>query len=190
MALVSGFANLVADGFSMAGSNYEGGRPNWRRFSSAEQTECQHIALVPEVEREETRQLFQAQGFEGELVEQAVDGLCCDPEVWVPTMLREEYRLSADGISPLRSDLTTFAAFLSVGTLPLVPYALPRLSTSTQFLASLGLAVAVYLGIGMLKSAVYGASVWRSGLRTLLMGTAAAGSAFATGYFVEGLLAN
>ncbi|HTF84723.1 MAG TPA: VIT1/CCC1 transporter family protein [Cellvibrio sp.] len=188
VALVLGFANLLADGFSMAVSNYEAGQAQLAQIASVERTEREHIALVPDGEREELRQLFRAKGFEGELLEQVVDALSRDPDVWVATMLREEYGLSAVGLSPFRSALATFVAFLAVGTLPLLPYAMPGLGITTQFLASLGLAGGVFLGIGMLKSAVYGLPAWRSGLRTLLMGTAAAGLAFGTGFFVEGLL--
>ncbi|WP_152207330.1 VIT1/CCC1 transporter family protein [Marinobacter changyiensis] len=187
VALVLGFANLLADGFSMAVSNYEAGQAQLAQIASAERTERQHIDLVPEGEREEVRQLFRAKGFEGELLEQVVEVLCNDKDVWVATMMREEYGLSSVGLSPLRSALATFAAFLAVGTLPLLPYALPGLGSTAQFLASLGLAGAVFLGIGMLKSAVYGLPAWCSGLRTLFMGTTAAGLAFATGHFVQGL---
>lgn len=188
VALVLGFANLLADGFSMAVSNYEAGQAHLEEIASAERTEHQHIALVPEGEREEIRQLFRAKGIEGELLEQVVEALCRDPEVWVSTMLREEYGLSSVGLSPLRSALTTFAAFLILGTVPLLPYAVSGLGTTVQFLTSLGLAGGVFLGIGMLKSAVYGLRPWYSGLRTLIMGTAAAGLAFATGFLAEGLL--
>lgn len=188
VALVLGFANLLADGFSMAVSNYEAGQAQLAQIASVERSEREHIALVPEGEREEVRQLYRAKGFEGELLEQVVEVLCRDPDVWVATMLQEEHGLSAVGLSPLRAALTTFVAFLAVGILPLLPYAVPGLGTTTQFLASLGLAGAVFLGIGMLKSAVYGLPAWRSGLRTLLMGTAAAGLAYATGYLAHGLL--
>lgn len=185
VALVLGFANLLADGFSMAVSNYEAGQAQLAQVARAERTERQHIASVPEGEREEIRQLFRAKGFDGDLLEQVVETLCSNQDVWVKTMVREEYGLSADGLSPLRSALTTFAAFLSVGSLPLMPYALPGLETNTQFFMSLGLAGTVFLGIGMLKSAVYGISPWRSGLRTFVMGAAASGLAFATGYLVD-----
>jgi len=103
-------------------------------------------------------------------------------------MLREEYGLSGAGISPRRAALTTFAAFLSVGALPLLPYAIPGLESRIQFMISLGLAGVVFLGIGMLKSIVYGLPVLRSGLRTLIMGTAAAGLAFGAGHFAQRLL--
>lgn len=187
VALVLGFANLLADGFSMAVSNYEAGQAQLAQIASADRTEREHIDLVPEGEREEVRQLFRSKGFEGELLEQVVEALCRDPDVWVQTMLREEYGLSADGLSPFRAAFTTFAAFIVVGALPLLPYALPGLATTTQFLVSLALAGAVFLGIGMVKSAVYGLPPWRSGLRTFFMGTAAAGLAFATGFLAERL---
>lgn len=189
VALVLGFANLLADGFSMAVSNYEAGQAQLAQIASTERIERQHIDLVPEGEREEIRQLFHAKGFEGELLEQVVETLCREPDRWVATMLQEEHGLSSVGLNPLRAALVTFGAFLIVGALPLLPYTIPSLATTTQFLASLGLACGVFLAIGMLKSAVYGLPAWRSGLRTLSMGSAAAGLAFATGYLAQNLLA-
>lgn len=188
VALVLGFANLLADGFSMAVSNYEAGQAQLAQIASAERTERQHIALVPDGEREEIRQLFRDKGFEGELLEQVVETLCRDPDVWVTTMLREEHGLSAVGLSPLRAAFATFAAFLAAGAVPLLPYALPGLGVTAQFLSSLGLAGVIFLGIGMLKSMVYGQPAWHSGLRTLMMGGAAAGLAFVTGHLAQGLL--
>lgn len=187
VALVLGFANLLADGFSMGVSNYESGQAQLSRIASLDRTEREHIALVPEGEREEIRQLFRAKGFEGELLEQVVDTLCSDHDVWVKTMLREEHGVSADGLSPGRSALATFTAFIVVGAIPLIPYAL-ALQVTTQFLISLSLAGVIFLTIGMVKSLVYRLSPWRSGLRTLLMGGAAASLAFATGTLADLLL--
>lgn len=187
VALVLGFANLLADGFSMAVSNYEAGCAQLAQVASAERTERQHIALIPEGEREEVRQLFRAKGFEGQLLEDAVDVICRDPEVWITTMLREEHRLTVEGISPLRSALVTFIAFLVVGVIPLLAYTLP-VSNNIQFVISLGLASGVFLAIGMVKSAFYQQPIWRSGIRTLLMGTAAAGLAYGAGYIAQGTI--
>lgn len=158
------------------------------QIANVERTEREHIALVPEGEREEVRQLFQAKGFEGELLEQVVDTLCRDPDIWVSTMLREEHGFSAAGLSPLRAALATFGTFLIVGAVPLLPYTLPGLGVTTQFMSSLGLAGVIFAGIGMLKSVAYGLPMWGSGLRTLVMGGAAAGLAFATAHLAQRLL--
>lgn len=187
VALVLGLANLLADGFSMAVSNYEAGQAHLEEIASAERTEREHIKFVPEGEREEIRQLFRSKGLEGDLLEQVVYVLCRNPEVWVSTMIREEYGLSSVGLSPLRSAMTTFVAFLLVGMVPLLPYAMPDLEVTTRFFASLALAGGVFLSIGMLKSLVYGLRPWRSGLRTLIMGAAAAGLAFGAGSLVQSL---
>lgn len=188
VAFVLGLANLLADGFSMAVSNYEAGQAQLEQIASLERMERGHIAIVPEGEREEIRQLFRAKGFEGDLLEQVVQTLCSNHDVWVSTMLTEEHGLPPAGLSPMRSAIVTFTAFLVVGVVPLLPYAIPALDVTTQFLTSLCLAGCIFLGIGMLKSAVYGLSIWRSGLRTLMIGGAAAGLAYGTGHFAQWLV--
>lgn len=182
-----GLANLLADGFSMAISNYEAIQAQREHVDGVRDDEYRHIEVVPEGEREEIRQIFQRKGFQGEILERVVETICSDREVWVETMLREEHGLQTEGLSPLRSALVTFAAFLVVGAVPLLPYALPRLEITQQFLASLGLAGLMFFLIGMGKSLVYHQPVLKSGLRTLLMGGAAAGLAFLTGHLAQAL---
>lgn len=64
--LILGFANLLADGFSMAASNYLGTK------SEAEQqhfkaVEAKNIEITPRDEKDEIRQIFQNKGLEGRL---------------------------------------------------------------------------------------------------------------------------
>ncbi|WP_163560543.1 VIT1/CCC1 transporter family protein [Halomonas sp. NO4] len=187
VALVLGFANLLADGFSMAVSNYESIQAQREHIQGVRERENHHIDAVPEGEREEIREIFRRKGLAGETLEQVVAAITEDREVWIETMLTEEHGLQRMGLSPLRSALTTFLAFLVVGAMPLLPYTLATLSLTQQFLASLAMAGVMFLGIGMLKSLVYGQPVVKSGLRTLLMGGAAAGLAFLTGHLAQTL---
>ena len=187
VALVLGFANLLADGFSMAISNYEAIKAQREHVDGVRRDEHHHIDVIPDGEREEIRQIFLAKGFSGAILERVVETICSDRELWVETMLREEHGLQTEGLSPLRSGLTTFVAFLVVGAMPLLPYALPGLATDTQFLASLGLAGLMFFLIGMGKSLVYHQPVLASGVRTLLMGGAAAGLAYLTGHLAQAL---
>lgn len=185
VALVLGFANLLADGFSMAVSNYESIQAQQEHIDGVRESERRHIEQVPEGEREEVRQIFRQKGFDGDMLERVVDIISQDHTVWVDTMLTEEHGLQSQALSPLRSALTTFVAFLIVGMMPLLPYTLAALSATQQFLASLTVAALMFFLIGMLKSLVYHQPVVQSGLRTLLMGGAASGLAFATGYLAH-----
>jgi VIT1/CCC1 family predicted Fe2+/Mn2+ transporter len=187
VALVLGLANLLADGFSMAVSNYEAIQAQREHVEGVRRTENHHIDVVPEGEREEIRQIFQRKGFSGETLERVVETICSDREVWVETMVAEEHGLQTVELSPLRSALATFIAFMAVGVMPLVPYAMPWLDPTRQFLTSLAVAGLMFFLIGMGKSLVYHQPVLKSGLRTLLIGGAAAGLAFLTGHLAQAL---
>ena len=67
IVLILGFANLLADGFAMAASNYIGTKSERDDYERVLGIERRHIALVPEGEREEIRQIFAAKGFTGEI---------------------------------------------------------------------------------------------------------------------------
>jgi hypothetical protein len=63
--LILGFANLLADGFAMAASNYTSTKSEHDNYDRVLGIERKHIALVPDGEREEIRQIFEAKGFTG-----------------------------------------------------------------------------------------------------------------------------
>src|SRR6185436_3516866 len=98
--LVLGFANLLADGFSMAASNFLGTRAEHEDLKRLEAIEHRHVALDPEGEREEVRQIFELKGFAGQDLERVVQLVTADHERWVRTMLTEEYGLPGEIRSP------------------------------------------------------------------------------------------
>ncbi len=187
VAIVMGLANLIADGFSMAISNFEAIRAQEEHVGSLRRAEELHIKTVPEGEREEIRQIFAAKGFTGDTLDSIVETICKDEHLWIETMLKEEHGVHHAGLRPWRSAATTFAAFCAVGLVPLLPFFVPDLASSQQFLGSAVLASLMFLLIGMAKSLVFGKSIWRSGLSTLLTGSAASALAFATGWILRNL---
>lgn len=100
VAIVLGFANLFADGFSMAVSNYQATKSQGERVEQARRLEEQHIAQVPEGEREEVRQIFLQKGFEGQVLDDVVEVITSNQKLWVDTMLTEELGLQIDGPRP------------------------------------------------------------------------------------------
>ncbi|WP_292936959.1 VIT1/CCC1 transporter family protein [Noviherbaspirillum sp.] len=188
VALVLGFANLLSDGFSMAVSNYESIKAQHEFIDGIRRMEAEHIATVPEGEREEVRQIFRAKGFDGAQLEQIVDTICSDERLWIDTMLTEEHGVQKTGASPWRAALTTFVAFLTAGAIPLIPLFFNALPVQRQFVLSAALAALVFFLIGMLKSLVFARPVIRSGLSTLLTGSVAAGLSFMTGYVLRAVM--
>lgn len=187
VALVLGFANLFADGFSMAVSNYESIKAQREFAEEIRKTEQRHIEEIPDGEREEIRQIFQQKGFAGDTLDEIVETICQDQHLWIDTMLMEEHGLQKLNPSPWRSALTTFAAFLLVGVIPLTPFLIPALTMQHQFILSTLLAGSMFFLIGMLKSLVFVRPVLLSGLSTLFTGGVAAGLAFVTGYVLREL---
>src|SRR6185436_14189100 len=70
--VILGFANLFADGFSMAASNFLGTKSEHDDMRRLEAIEYRHIEVAPEGEREEVRQIFAAKGFGGSDLERVV----------------------------------------------------------------------------------------------------------------------
>jgi vacuolar iron transporter family protein len=176
--LILGAANVIADGFSMAASNYAGSRAEQQERHHLEAVERRHIVVDPDGEREEIRQIFSANGIHGEDLERVVTAVTADEQRWVRLMLMHEYGLSSEVRHPLKAAAATFAAFLVCGLIPLLPYVA---GVEDAFPVSLFLTLAVFFLVGTAKSGFSTASWWRSGAETLAIGAGAALLAYAVG---------
>ena len=182
--LVMGLANLLADGFSMAASNFLGTRAEHEDRKRLEAIEHRHIELAPEGEREEVRQIYQGKGFAGEDLSRVVDLITSDRARWVGTMLTEEYGLPREIRSPWVAAIMTFSAFLICGLVPLLPY---LFDSSDPLLLSVIMTAGVFFVIGSVRSRWSISVWWSSGLSTLAVGGIAAGLAYATGLLLRQL---
>lgn len=185
VALVLGVANVLADGFSMAAGNFLRARSDQQMLEQFRRMEESHIDHIPDGEREEVRQIFQAKGFEGDVLERIVQVITEDRQQWVNTMLTEEWGLRLNLPSPFWAGAATMAAFVLAGLVPLIPlvFALQQPANDSFPLSSL-LTGATFLGIGIARGRTLGQPPLWSGLETLFIG----GSAAAVAYFVGRLL--
>lgn len=187
VVVVLGFANLIADGFSMAVSNWLGHKSEREQVDRARSEERRHIEAIPDGERREIREIFHRKGFDGETLERIVETITGDHELWIDTMVAEELGLHLESPEPWRAGAVTFAAFLLVGLVPLVPFIVPDLAMGTRFAASSVATGVAFTAVGVAKGLVLERSLLRSGLETLLSGGAAAGLAYAVGSWLRGV---
>jgi len=186
--VILGVANLFADGFSMAASNYLGTRAEDERREKLRRAEHEHIRRHPHGEREEIRQIFAAKGFEGEDLERAVKTITSDVERWVDTMLTDEHGVSLVGPDPFRAAWATFWAFVLVGAVPLLAFIYPGLAIDRAFTLSSIMTGAAFFAVGALKSRFVDQVWWRGGLGTLAVGGLAAVIAYSVGVILRGIV--
>ncbi|MGZ8867909.1 MAG: VIT1/CCC1 transporter family protein [Thermoanaerobaculia bacterium] len=184
IVLILGAANLFADGFSMAASNYSATRTERQELETLRAVEERHVLQHPEGEREEVRQILEKQGFAGAELERMVEVITANRDRWVEFMLAEEYGLAKQIRSAMKAAVTTFASFLLCGAIPLVSFVL---HLPDPFMLSLAMTMVVFFAIGSLKSRVLTISWLRGGMETLLTGTIAAGMAFGIGVLLRGI---
>ncbi|WP_201244261.1 VIT1/CCC1 transporter family protein [Halochromatium salexigens] len=152
----------------------------------AHREELRHIEEIPEHQCAELREVFAAKGFEGETLDRIVKTIAEDPELWAKTITQEEFGLQpGDTGQPLQSGAATFAAFVLVGAIPLIPFAIPVLSLDQAFIASIAATSLAFLGVGITKGWALDQSRFRSGLETLLTGGGAAVLAYGAGFLLR-----
>ena len=182
--LILGVANLIADGFSMAASNFLGTRTEREDHDRLEKIEQRHIDIAPQGEQEEIRQIYAEKGFKGEDLERVVELLTADRERWVQTMLTEEYGLPKEVRSEWFAAFCTFTAFVICGSVPLIPFIFGSISAFSTAAISTAL---VFFSIGSVKARWSTVAWWRSGLTTLFVGGIAAVLAYLVGILLKNL---
>jgi VIT1/CCC1 family predicted Fe2+/Mn2+ transporter len=191
IVLILGFANLLADGFSMAVGNYLATKSQREYIERARKREEWEIDNLVEQERQEVRDIYAKKGFKEDLLDEIVRVITSRRKVWVDTMMREELGLIEDSKRPRDSAVTTFAAFNAVGLIPLLPFVVMSImgfstaSTIDAFFYSVIFTAAAFFLIGSVKGKIVQKPILRSGLGTLAIGGIAAAVAFAVGYLLN-----
>jgi VIT1/CCC1 family predicted Fe2+/Mn2+ transporter len=88
---------------------------------------------------------------------------------------------------PFRHGAATFAAFVTAGFIPLIPYSIPPLPLD-RFASSIVLTPLALFTIGALRSMISSGRWWRAGLEMLTLGAIVAAVAYASGSVVASLV--
>ena len=189
--LILGFANIIADGISMALGNYLGLKSEkdfHKRERAREEWEVEHH---PEGEKEEIRQIYASQGLKGKDLDNITNIITSNKELWLHTMMMEELGIIEAGKNPVKAGSVTFVSFFIAGLIPLSVYIIsifiPALQNITLVLTIVVTAIAVFI-IGSLRSVIIEKKWWIAGFEMLFVSAIAASAAFGIGHLLGGLI--
>lgn len=185
--VILGFANIFADALSMGLGNYLSCKSRQDNYERLRKEELREIQEMPEIEREEIREIFEAKGFTGADLDRVTAVITSNPTIWVETMMREEHGLVADedGVPALHA-VMTFIAFVVFGSIPIVPYLLP-IPDASRFTVTVVSAAIALLIVGLLRSYVTRERLIKGPLEILSVGSVCAFVAYYVGVALKGL---
>jgi VIT1/CCC1 family predicted Fe2+/Mn2+ transporter len=190
IVLIMGFANLIADGLSMAIGDYLSTKAENEYNETERERETWEVEHYPEGEKHEMVELYMAKGMTEEDARSMADILAKNKETWVNVMMVEELGILHEDEKPLNNALVTFFSFLVFGFIPLIAYVLSTFISGMQgitFLLACILTGATLFVLGALKVKITGKNWFFSGLEMLIVGGITAASAFLIGMLLSGL---
>lgn len=187
VVVILGFANVFADGLSMGLGNYLSSKSREDNYQRVLKEEMKEIEDIPEIEREEIREIFEQKGFAGEDLDRAVRVITADKKIWADTMMREEHGLTPEegGSKPAIHALATFTSFIVFGSIPILPYILPLGDWKPFHVTIVCTAIALLL-VGFLRSWVTRERLIKGPLEILTVGSVCAAVAYGVGVALKG----
>jgi len=182
--LILGFANLFADGFSMSVGKYLSDKSQLEQYDKIREIEMDHIKTRSAHEKQEVREILQTYNFKGKGLEAATETITSNPDAWVDLMMRNEFSMTRENISPITGSLVTFGSFVLIGFIPLAGYIF---DLGNQFLTAIFATILALFLVGLIKSRFSMRNWLLSGLETAAIGGAAAAIAYLVGYLLRGI---
>lgn len=186
--IIAGLSATLAESISMGAVAYTSSKAASSFYQSEFEREKREIEEIPEMERQEVREIFQRKGLQGEMLEQVVEIITSDKKVWLQTMMAEELRLFPDDYEdPVKSGIIVFLAAMIGSVIPLAPFFLVPFAISTVSIAvavSMAFSIAMLFIGGWYTAHVTMGSKMKSGAEMALVGFLAA----VVGYIVGKLL--
>lgn len=181
--LLSGIAGLLAGACSMGAGEYVSVRSQREMLEYQIELEKHELDTYPEEEAAELAVIYEARGLPKEDAEKLANTLIKNPEKALDTLAREELGINPDELgSPKGAAISSFCSFALGAFIPLLPFMFSKHHTPFSLCISIGLTAVSLFGVGAVLSLFSQRNAWISGLRVLLIGTAAGALTYLIGH--------
>jgi VIT1/CCC1 family predicted Fe2+/Mn2+ transporter len=184
--VTAGLAEIAAGSIAMGLGGYLAAKSDAEHYAKEREREKREVAEIPHEEMREVAEVFQAYGLTEEETWPIVQALRRQPRNWIDFMMR--FELGLEKPEPRRaliSAVTIGGAYVAGGLVPLAPYIFMHSASNALFI-SVGLTLFALFVFGYVKGRFTGTRPLRSALQTTLIGSVAAGAAFAIARAIGG----
>jgi vacuolar iron transporter family protein len=186
IVVLAGLAEIAAGSIAMGLGGYLAARGDAEHYNSEKQREEREIIERTHDEEEEIYEIFEQYSVPRSSASFVLEALKQNPAAWVDFMMRFELGLEEPAANRAhRSALTIATSYIAGGLIPLLPYMLVEKNRSALKLSVVItlLALAIF---GALKGKLVGTGWLRSAVQTVLIGGAAAATAYALASLLNG----
>src|SRR5258705_1632550 len=172
--VVTGIAAAITESISMGAVAYTSFGSDRDFYLAEKKREQNEISSRPEEEQEEIREIYEAKGFSGQLLDDVVSTITSNREIWVSTMMDEELHLQPVKQETLwRSAVIVTVATLIGHLIPLIPFMV--VTRSPAIITAIALSAVTLFGVGAYSAKTLIGDWRKSGLQMVAIGLGAAG---------------
>ena len=182
--LITGLAGMLAGSGSMALGEWLSVQSSRELYENQIKIEAEEIEENPEAEQEELALIYQAKGLPEDRARDLASHMMADKGSILDTLSREELGIDPEelGGSAYEAAFTSFFLFAFGALFPLLPFLFVSGNTAIYF--SLGLSAIGLFLFGAAITLMTGQGVFKSGMRQVLVGIAAAALTYGVGRLI------
>src|SRR5256712_1363279 len=185
--LAGGLAAAFAESISMGAVAYTSTVVRRDHYAAEVERERQEMQDLPDMERNEVREIFERWDFQGEELEEMVDKITSKPKAWLELMMAHELNLApVEKTQARRSAILVGLAAILGSLLPLIPFIVIGRDILVGIAVSLVVSAITLFLIGWWKARTTVGRPTRSGVQMAIIGLASAIAGFGIAFLVSG----
>jgi VIT1/CCC1 family predicted Fe2+/Mn2+ transporter len=184
--LAGGLAATFAESISMGAVAYTSTLARRDHYLAERQRELEEMQTMPDLERQEVRQILERWDFQGAELEELLQKIVSKPKAWLEIMMAHELNLAPVDPTQARKSAVLVGIAAVVGSLiPLIPFIVIGANLILGVIVSLTVSTLALFAIGWWKAKTTIGRPSRSGLQMAAIGMAAALAGFGIAYLVS-----
>jgi VIT1/CCC1 family predicted Fe2+/Mn2+ transporter len=176
--ITAGIAEVVAGSIAMGLGGYLAGKTETDHYRSELKREYLEVETVPDIEKQEVKEVFAQYGISPGLQESLVSELALNNHKWVKFMMRFELGMEEPDIHRAAQSARNIGlSYIIGGMVPLAGYFITASPRQGLIYSSI-MTVLFLFGFGFIKTKLTGDSPFTGALKTVIIGVLAASAAF------------